>query len=168
MPLSFYQITIPPMIRQLNALLAILAQTIAHAAEQKFDHGALLHARLYPDMYHFIKQIQTVTDMVKGGVARLANVEVPKMEDNETNFAQLKERLAKTVAFLESIKPAQIDGRENAELQIPVGRDTHAMTALAYFQGFVVPNFYFHSAMAYGLLRHNGVNIGKRDFMGLR
>jgi hypothetical protein len=168
MSISLYQISVVPMLRQLNALSAILDKAVAYADAQKFDPAALLQARLSPDMYHFIKQIQTVTDMAKGGCARLANVEVPAMEDNETDFPQLKARLAKTIAFLESLKPAQIDGREDAELQIPVGRETRAMKAQAYLFGFVLPNFYFHSATAYGLLRHNGVPIGKRDFLGAR
>jgi hypothetical protein len=167
MSLSLYQISIPPMLRQLAALSAILDKTVAYIDEHKIEPAALLQARLFPDMYDFIHQIQTVTDMAKGGAARLADVEVPKMEDTEASFGELKQRLAKTVAFLESVKPAQIDGREDVEIQIPVGRETHAMKTLAYLQGFVLPNFYFHAAMAYGLLRHNGVPVGKRDFLGL-
>jgi uncharacterized protein len=167
MSLSLYQISIPLMLRQLRALSAILDKAIAHASEQKFEPAALLQARLYPDMYDFIRQVQTVTDMAKGGAARLANVEVPKMDDTEVSFDDLKARLAKTIAFLESLKPAQIDGGEDVEVQIPVGRETRTMKALAYWQGFVLPNFYFHAAMAYGLLRHNGVPVGKRDFLGL-
>ena len=167
MSLSFYQISIPPMLRQLRALSAILDKAAAHASEHKFEPSALLQARLYPDMYDFIRQVQAVTDMAKSGAARLADVEVPKMDDTEASFDELKARLVKTVAFLETLKPAQIDGREDADVQVPVGRDTRTMKALAYWQGLVMPNFYFHAAVAHGLLRHNGVPIGKRDFLGL-
>jgi hypothetical protein len=167
MSLSLYQVSIPPMLRQLRALSVILDKAVAHATEQKFEPSALLHVRLYPDMYDFIHQVQTVTDMAMGGAARLADVEVPKMDDTEASFDELKARLAKTIAFLESVKPAQIDGREDADVQIPVGRETRTMKTLAYWQGFVLPNLYFHAAMAYGLLRHNGVPVGKRDFLGL-
>jgi hypothetical protein len=167
MALSLYQISIPPMLRQLRALSTILDKAAEHAREHKFEPSALLQARLYPDMYDFIHQVQAVTDMAKGGAARLADVEVPKMDDTEASFDELKARLAKTIAFLESLKPAQIDGREEADLQIPMGRDTRIMKALAYWQGFVMPNLYFHTAIAHGLLRHNGVPVGKRDFLGL-
>lgn len=167
MSLSLYQISIPPTLRQLRALSAILDKAAAYASEHKFEPSALLKARLYPDMYDFIQQVRAVTDMARGGAARLANVEVPKADDTETSFDELKARLAKTIAFLDSLKPAQIDGREDADLQIPVGRDTRTMKALAYWLGFVMPNLYFHAAIAYGLLRHNGVPIGKRDFLGL-
>ena len=166
MSLSLYQVSVPPMLRQMKALAAVLDKAVAYADERKIDHGALLHARLYPDMYHFIRQIQAVTDMAKGGAARLANVEVPTMADDESSIADLKARLARTIAFLEALKPAQFEGREDAELQIPLGRETRAMKAIDYFLGFVLPNFYFHSATAYGILRHNGVPIGKRDFIG--
>jgi hypothetical protein len=167
MSASLYQISIPPMLRQLQALSAMLDKAAAHATEHKFEPSALLQARLYPDMYHFIRQVQAVTDMAKGGAARLADVEVPKMDDTEASFDELKARLAKTIAFLESVKPAQIDGREDVDVLIPVGRETHTMKTLAYLQGFVLPNLYFHAAMAHGLLRHNGVPVGKRDFLGM-
>ncbi len=167
MSLSLYQISVPSMLRQLRALSAILDKAGAYASEHKFAPSALLQARLYPDMYDFIQQVRAVTEMAMGGAARLANVEVPKMDDTEASFDELKARLAKTIAFLESVKPGQIDGREDADVAIPMGRETRTLKALAYLQGFVMPNLYFHAATAYSLLRHNGVPIGKRDFIGV-
>ena len=165
--MSFYDASVPAFLQILGSLSGLLTKAEAHCKAKNIQPEILLGARLYPDMYDFIRQVQAVTDMAKGGAARLANVEVPKMDHTETSFDELKARLAKTIAFLESVRPAQIDGREDADLQIPMGRETRTMKALAYWQGFVMPNLYFHAAIAHGLLRHNGVPVGKRDFLGL-
>jgi uncharacterized protein len=166
MPLTLYQATVPSFIRHLNALSVIIDKAEAYAAEKKFAPEALLQARLFPDMFDFIGQVQTASDQAKGGTARVANVEVPKFPDTEKTFPELKARIAKTIAFLESIKPAQFEGREQAEVTFPVGNGTRSMKAQDYLLGFVIPHFYFHCTTAYGLLRHNGLAIGKRDFFG--
>jgi hypothetical protein len=166
MPFTLYQATVPSFIRHLNALSVIIDKAETYVAEKKFPAEALLQARLFPDMYNFIGQVQTATDQAKGGTARVANVEVPKYADDEKTFAEVKARIAKTIAFLESIKPEQFAGRDDAEVTFPVGNGTMSRKAQDYLIGFVIPHFYFHCTTAYGLLRHNGVNIGKRDFFG--
>jgi uncharacterized protein len=168
MPISLYQASVPVFVRMLSSLSANLDKGAAHAAEHKFDPAALLTARLYPDMYTLTGQVQIATDQAKGAAARLADVEIPKMADTEKSFVELSERIAKTIAFLDTLKPERIDGRENAQIQVPVGRDAHrAMTGQSYLLDFVLPNFYFHVTTAYAILRHNGVPIGKRDFIGI-
>jgi uncharacterized protein len=166
MSLNLYQATVPSFIRHLNALSVIVDKAEAYVVEKKFPPEALLGARLFPDMYDFIGQVQTATDQAKGGAARVANVEVPKFPDNEKTFPEVKARIAKTIAFLETIKPEQFEGRENVEVTFPVGSGTRSLKAQDYLIGFVIPHFYFHCTTAYGLLRHNGLNIGKRDFFG--
>jgi hypothetical protein len=166
MSLTLYQATVPSFIRHLNALSAIIDKAEAYLAEKKIAPEALLQARLFPDMYNLIGQVQTATDQAKGGAARVANIAVPKYADDETSFAELKARLAKTIAFLEGIKPEQFAGRDDAEVTFPVGPGTRSMKAQDYLIGFVIPHFYFHCTTAYGLLRHNGLTIGKRDFFG--
>jgi uncharacterized protein len=166
MSLTLYRATVPSFIRHLTALDALIDKAAAYAAEKKFDPAALLQARLYPDMYNFIGQVQAATDQAKGGAARVAGIEVPRYEDNEKTLAELKARLAKTIGFLQSIKPEQFAGRDDAEVSFPVGPTSRTMPAQDYLIGFVIPHFYFHCTTAYGLLRHNGLAIGKRDFFG--
>jgi len=144
----------------------IIDKAEAYAAEKKFPPEALLGARLFPDMFDFIQQVQTATDQAKGGAARVADVEVPKFPDTEKTFAELKARIAKTIAFLEAIKPEQFEGRDTVEVSFPVGPGTHRLKGQDYLIGFVMPHFYFHCTTAYNLLRHNGLAIGKRDFFG--
>jgi hypothetical protein len=117
-------------------------------------------------MFDLIGQIQIASDQAKGGTARVANVEVPKFPDTEKTFPELKARIAKTIAFLDTIKPEQFEGRENVEVTFPVGNGTRSLKAQDYLIGFVIPHFYFHCTTAYALLRHNGLAIGKRDFFG--
>jgi hypothetical protein len=126
----------------------------------------LLAARLYPDMFALTRQVQIACDTAKGAVARLAAVEVPKHEDTETTFAELQQRIARVVAFIESVAPAQIDGSEDRKITLTLRGQETVFTGLQYLMGFVLPNFYFHAATAYGILRHNGVELGKRDFLG--
>ena len=166
--LTMYDATIPTLKRLLTNLSAILKKGEAHADAKKIDHSIFLNARLAPDMYAFTRQVQIATDMSKGAVARLAGVDIPKYEDDETTFADLQARITKTVAFIDGIKPAQLEGSENRDGVITV-RDTNlAFKGQAYLLNWVNPNVYFHVATAYNILRHNGVELGKLDFLGPR
>ena len=166
--LTMYDATIPTLKRVLTNLSAILKKGEAHADAKKIDQSIFLNARLAPDMYALTRQVQIATDMSKGAVARLAGVEIPKYEDNETTFADLQARIAKTVAFIDGIKPAQLEGSENRDIVISV-RDTNLeFKGQAYLLNWVNPNVYFHIATAYNILRHNGVELGKLDFLGPR
>ena len=166
MSLTLYSATVPSFIRHLNALSVLIDKAEAYAADKKFAPEALLQARLFPDMFDFIGQVQTATDQAKGGAARTAGIDIPKFADTEKTFPEVKARIAKTVAFLESIQPAQFDGRDDAEVSFPAGNVTRNMKARDYMIGVVIPHFYFHCTTAYALLRHNGLAIGKRDFFG--
>lgn len=166
--LTMYDATIPTLKRLLTNLSAILKKGEAHADAKKIDHSIFLNARLAPDMYALTRQVQIATDMSKGAVARLAGVDIPKYEDDETTFADLQARIIKTVAFIDGIKPAQLEGSENRDVVITV-RDTNlAFKGQAYLLNWVNPNVYFHVATAYNILRHNGVELGKLDFLGPR
>ena len=126
----------------------------------------LTGARLYPDMFALARQVQVACDTAKGAMARLAAVEIPKHEDTEKTFEDLKARIAKTLAFIEAFKPAQIDGTDDKELVIKLGAREMQWKGMQYLLGFALPNFYFHAATAYDILRHNGVELVKRDFIG--
>jgi hypothetical protein len=152
--------------RMLGNLDAILEKGAAFAAERKIDPNALLLDRLSPDMFTLTKQVQVASDMAKGTVARLAGVDAPKFEDTETTFEQLRARVAKTLAFLAELKPAQFEGSEDKDITLPIGGQSLQFKGYDYLMGFGTPNVYFHITMAYALLRHNGVAIGKRDFVG--
>jgi uncharacterized protein len=165
MSLSMYQASIPVFVRNLNNLSTILDKTIAHADAKKIDHAALLNFRLFPDMLNFIKQIQIATDFAKGAAARLAGVEVPKYEDTEISFADLKARIQKTLTFVQSFKPEQIDGSEERDITLSIAGNPVTLKGQPYLLQMVMPNFYFHATTAYAILRHNGVEIGKRDFV---
>ena len=166
MPISMYDISVPAITRGLNNLSTFLDKAAAYAETKKFDPKALLDARLYPDMYSLLKQVQVVCDISKGAVARLAEVEVPKHEDNETTIVELKARIAKTLDFIKTVKPAQIQNGEGRTIAMKFPSGTLTFTGLSYVTDFMLPNFYFHLAMAYALLRHCGLEIGKRDFIG--
>jgi hypothetical protein len=166
MSLSMYQASIPVCIRMLNNLSAILDKGAADAEARKIDPAVFIAARLAPDMHPLPRQIQIATDVVKGGAARLAGIDPPSYADTEATFPELKARIAKTVAFLESLKPEQIDGSEERTITLKLGPQEVSMTGQAYLLGFVLPNLYFHATAAYAILRHNGVNVGKRDFLG--
>ena len=165
MSLSRYQASVPAFQKHLHALDGILDKAAAHCAAKKIDPAVLLATRLYPDMFDLMRQVQAVTDFAKAASARLANVAVPSMPDTEKTIPELKERIAKTLAFLETIKPDQMDGSETKELTLKVGPNDMTFTGLDYLLHFALPNFYFHAATAYGILRNNGLEIGKRDFM---
>jgi hypothetical protein len=166
MSLTMYQASIPVFIRMLGNLSSILDKAAAHAEAKKIDQAVLINARLAPDMYPLSRQIQIATDMVKGCAARLAGIEVPSYEDNETTFSDLQARIAKTVTFLQSVSAEQINGSEEREVTLKLrDREIHFL-GQPYLLNFVLPNFYFHITVAYSILRHNGVEIGKMDFIG--
>jgi hypothetical protein len=166
MSISMYQASAPRFANTLKNLAAIVDKAAAHCEARKIDPAALLGARLYPDMFPFSRQVQVACDNAKGAVARLAGVEVPKHEDTEKSFDELKARIAKTLAFVESIKPAQIDGSEARTVELKLGRMEAKWQGMQYLLGFALPNFYFHAVTAYDILRHNGVELAKRDFIG--
>jgi hypothetical protein len=166
MTISMYQASAPRFANALKNLSAILDKAQAHAEAKKIEPAVLLQSRLYPDMFPLLRQIQIASDSAKGPVARLAGVEVPKYEDTEETIADLKARLAKTIDFVSSIKPAQIDGSEEKDIHLKLGTREVDWKGMQYLLGFALPNFYFHVVTAYDILRHNGVEIGKRDFIG--
>jgi uncharacterized protein len=166
MNISMYQASAPRFANLLKNLSAILDKAKAHAEAKKIDELVLTSSRLYPDMYALARQVQIVCDTAKGAVARLAGAEVPKHEDTEKTFDELKERIAKTLAFIATVKPAQIDGSEEKEIVLKLQGKDVPFKGLPYLLGFAWPNFYFHLTTAYNILRHNGVEIGKRDFVG--
>jgi hypothetical protein len=166
MTLSMYQASAPRFANLLNNLAAILDKAQAHCEAKKIDPLALTAFRLYPDMLPFLRQVTIACDTAKGAVARLAGVEIPKHEDTETTFAELKARIAKTVDFIGTIKPAQIDGSEEKTIVLKLGGREQTFKGLQYLLGFAQPNFYFHVTAAYAILRHNGVELAKRDYIG--
>ena len=166
MKISMYQVSAPRFIHTLGNLSAILDKAAAHAEAKKIDPLALTSFRLYPDMFPFTRQIQIACDAAKGAVARLAGVENPKHEDTEKTFEELKARIAKTIAFIKTVKAEQIDGTEDKEIALKVGGKDLKFSGVQYLLGFAQPNFYFHVATAYNILRHNGIEIGKTDFLG--
>ncbi len=161
-----YQSSIPTFTRVLNNLAAILEKAAAHAEARKIDPAALLGARLFPDMFPLARQVQLVTDTVSSGAARLAGLEVKTSENTEASFAELVERLKKTVAQLETIKPEQLDGTEDKTVSWQTRSSTKSMQGLPFLMNHVLPNLYFHTTTAYNILRHNGVEIGKMDYLG--
>jgi len=164
--LSMYQALVPPAVRQLRSLSAILTKAQAHCAANKIDPNAFLQARIFPDMYALPVQVRIAGDMCKGAVSRLAGVENPKFEDTETTFEQLQERIAKTIAYVSSFTPEQIDGTEDRDIHIKTPSRELNFKGLAYVTSFVLPNLYFHSTTTYNLLRQGGVPLGKLDFLG--
>ncbi len=166
MTLSMYQASVPVFVRALGNLSNILKKAQAHAEQHKIDPSVLLDSRLYPNMFPLKRQVQIAADMVNGGVARLAGVERPVHEDKETTFEQLQQRIRKTIDFAESIKPEQIDGSEAKSISLTIGGNELQFLGMPYLLGFVTPNVYFHTVTAYDILRHNGVELGKPDFIG--
>ena len=166
MTLSMYQASIPGFVRMLENFSAILDKAVASAEARKIDPAILVGARLSPDMHPLSRQIQIATDTVKGGGARLAQVEVPSFADTETTFPELKERLAKTVAFLNTLTAAQIDGSEDRTVTMKAGPRELSFSGRDYLFNFVIPNLYFHLMATYAILRHNGVDVGKMDYLG--
>ena len=166
MSLSMYQASIPSFLRMLGNLSAILDKAATHAEVKKIDPYIFVNARLAPDMFPLSRQVQIATDMVKGCAARLAGIEVPSYEDNEITFADLQARIDKTKAFLESVSATQIDGSEGRQITVKFGSRELGFLGQAYLLDFVIPNFHFHLTTTYTILRHNGVEIGKKDYTG--
>ena len=166
MNISMYHASAPRFVNTLKNLSAILDKAQAHADARKIDPLVLTASRLYPDMFALARQVQVACDSAKGAVARLSGVEVPKHEDTEKTFDELKERIAKTLAFIATVKPAQIDGTEEKDVVLKLRGKDVPFKGMQYLLGFVLPNFYFHAATAYNILRHNGVDVGKQDFIG--
>jgi len=162
-----YQASAPRFANTLGNLAAILDKAQAHCEARKIDPLVLTSARLYPDMFPFSRQVQIACDTAKGAVARLAGAEIPKYEDTERTFEELKARIAKTVDFVRSVKAERIDGSEEKEIVLPMRSGERRYTGLQYLLGHAVPNFYFHVTTAYAILRHNGVEIGKQDYLGM-
>lgn len=166
MTLSMYQASVPVFIQGLTGLGGVIDKAAAHAAERKIDPAALLQARLYPDMFPFARQVQIATDFAKGGAARLAGVEFPAYEDSETSFEELKARVDKTIAFIRTLDAAQIDGSEERDISLVRRGETSIVKGQTYLLEQAMPNFYFHITTAYAIQRHNGVEVGKRVFLG--
>lgn len=166
MPLSMYDASVGPFRLQLNALEQILAKAQAHVAHKGYDPAHLLQARLFPDMFPLLRQVQIACDMAKSGAARLAGMEPPRHEDNEASFDELRARIVKTLAYIDSVERGLIDGSEERHVVVPLRDRTLRLSGRDYLFGFVLPNLYFHAATAYNILRHNGVELGKKDFLG--
>jgi hypothetical protein len=166
MSISMYDVSIPIFTLSLTNLSAILDKAVSHGEAKKVDPKVIPQARLIVDMLPLSSQIQIACDTAKGAAARLAGVEVPKHEDTETTLAELKARVAKTLDFIRTIKPEQLQGAETREIVLQFPQTTLKFTGINYLTNFVLPNFFFHVTTAYALLRKNGVDLGKRDFLG--
>lgn len=162
-----YQTSVPVFKQLLNSLSTILTKAETYAAEKKFEPAVLLNARLYPDMFPLIRQVQVAADFAKSVSARLAGVEVPAYEDNEQTFADLQARINKTLSFIESLEPAQFEGSETREIVLRPGTPKEKkLVGHNYLLNYGLPQFFFHVTTSYAILRHNGLEIGKGDFMG--
>ena len=167
MTLSMYQASIPVFKQLLGGLSAVLAKAEAHASAKKIDPNALLQARLYPDMFPLLRQVQVACDFAKSVSARLAGVEVPSFEDQEASFADLQSRIAKTLAFINSLTAAQMAGSETRQIVTQAGTPKEKIfMGESYLLNYGLPHFFFHTNTAYAVLRHNGVEVGKKDYIG--
>jgi uncharacterized protein len=166
--MSFYDASIPAFLQILGSLSGLLTKAEAHCEARKIQPDVMLGARLYPDMLPLSKQIQLACDFAGKGCARLAHVDVPSTPDTEKTFADLRQRLATTIDYLKKFTPAQFEGGDSREVTFPVGPDRSlTLKGQEFLNRFAFPNFYFHAATTHGILRHNGVEIGKRDFLGV-
>lgn len=166
MAISMYQASIPVFTRMLNNLVAILEMATAHCEAKKIDPAVLINSRLYPDMFAFAKQIQIAADAAKNGAAYLAGVEPRKFENTEQSFAELIVRVKASIEYVNTVKPEQIDGTEEKQISIPRGDTMLTYRGQEYLLNRVLPNFFFHITTAYDILRHNGVELGKRHYLG--
>lgn len=166
MTISMYQASVPRLVNILGNLSRILDKAQAHAEAKKIDPTALTEARLFPDMFNLTRQVQIASDTAKSVVARLAGAEIPADADNERSFDDLKARIAKTIAFVQSFTPEQIDGTEDKAIVTKRGEKETHYVGMQFLLGHAIPNVYFHVTTAYNILRHNGVEIGKRDYLG--
>jgi uncharacterized protein len=165
--MSFHDATVPAFLQILGSLSGILTKAEAHCKARNIQPDVLLGARLYPDMLPFTRQIQLVSDFAAKSCARLTHSEVPSTPDTEKTFDELRQRLSKTIDYVKAFKPEQFDGADQRDVSFPVGPNTITLKGQQFLNNFVFPNFYFHAATAHGILRHNGVEIGKRDFLGV-
>lgn len=166
MTISMHSASVPVFKAMLGNLSHILDKAVANSEARKYDPAVLLQYRLAPDMLPFTRQIQIACDAAKNGVARISGVEAPKFEDNESSFPELKARIQKTIDYLSSVPADKLDGTESKEITFPVGREkTRTMTGEAYLKHWAMANFFFHITMTYAILRHNGVELGKADYL---
>ena len=166
MNISMYQASAPRFVNTLKNLSSILDKAQAHTDAKKIDPRVLTAARLFPDMFAMSRQVQSACDTAKGAVARLAGIEIPVHEDTEQTFEELKARIAKTMTFIQTIQPAQVDGSEDREVVLKFRSGEVKFKGMQYLLGQALPNFYFHVTTAYNILRHNGVEVGKKDYIG--
>lgn len=166
MTISMYQASVPVMIKTLSNLRSLLEKAAIHAEAKKIEPSVLVNARLYPDMFPLSRQVQIATDMAKGAASRLASKDVPKYEDHETTFPELTARLDKTIALLETFRPEDINGSEDNTITLPMRDGTLTFKGQSYLLEYAIPNIYFHVTTAFAILRHNGIEIGKKDFLG--
>jgi uncharacterized protein len=166
--MSFYDASVPAYLQILGSLSGLLTKAEAHCKAKNIQPEVLLNARLYPDMLPFSRQIQLASDFAAKGCARLTHSDVPSTPDTEKSFDELKQRLSKTIDYVKTFKPAQFDGADTRDVTFPAGADkSMTLKGQQFLNGVSFPNFYFHAATAHGILRHNGVEIGKRDFLGV-
>jgi hypothetical protein len=165
MTISMSSASLPIFKNMLGNLSQILGKAVVHAENRKFDPAVLLQCRLAPDMLPFTRQVLIACDAAKNGVARISGVEAPKFDDTESTFPELKARIQKTLDYLASVPAEKLDGTEDKDVTFPVGKETRTMKAEAYLKQVVLPNFFFHVTMAYAILRHNGVELGKTDYL---
>jgi len=166
MAINIYQTSVPAFLQILGSLSSILTKAATYAEAKKIDPSVLVNARLAPDMLALARQIQIATDHAKGATARLAGIDVPSFPDSETTIAELQQRIQKTVDFIKGVKPAQFEGAEDRDVTLSIAGQKITWKGTVYLVHFALPNFYFHASTAYDILRHNGVEIGKRDFIG--
>ncbi len=166
MAISMYDTSVGTFRQMLGALDRVLEKGEAHAKQKGFDPANLLRSRLAVDMFDLVRQVQIACDMAKSGSARLAGIEAPKHDDVETTFPELKARIAKALAFVDSVDRKAIDGSEERDISVPLRDRVLQFKGQPYLLGWVLPNFYFHVTTAYAILRHNGVELGKPDFLG--
>jgi len=166
MTISMYQASVPRFVNILGNLSKIIDKAQAHVDARKIDPATLPNFRLFPDMLPMTTQVQIACDTAKGVVARLSGIDIPVFEDNEKTLGDLKARIEKTIAFIQTIKPAQIDGTEDKEIVIKRGDKETRYKGMQFLLGHATPNFYFHVTTTYNILRHNGIEIGKRDYLG--
>ena len=167
MSLSLYDLSVPVFTQSLEALSAVLKKASAHAEARKIDPQVLLNARLFPDMFASTRQVQLASDFAKGGAARIAGVDVPSYADTEASFDELDARIAKTLDFIKSIPKEKFIGAETRDITVPMRPEPRVFNALVYLRHGALPNFFFHVTTAYDILRHNGVELAKRDFLGV-
>lgn len=166
MPVSMYEISVPVMQRMMRNLIAVLGKAEAHAKAKKIDEEVFVNARLAPDMFQLKRQVQIASDTAKLSVSRLAGINAPKWEDNERTFAELKGRLQKAIDFLATFETTQLEGSDGRDITLTLGGQPKVLKGQSYLLTHAFPNFFFHVTTAFDILRHNDVEIGKRDYLG--